>query len=157
MRPCCPRTGAWLAFDRRHLYTQCTFFGMREMLPVRQLGESVGRRIMCHQREIFQLFWKARLHISPVNAMPPVVIGIIQTLTEGQSVTDKLLGLSLISQLLLFRLTLQLNREGTTVDLLRKREGDNTEQRQWKRREKRGIQRIRERGKQEMNRKKERK
>ncbi len=79
--------------------------------------------------------------------MPPVVIGIIQTLTEGQSVTDKLLGLSLISQLLLFRLTLQLNREGTTVDLLRKREGDKTEQRQWKRREKRGIQRIRRRGK----------
>lgn len=43
--------------------------------------------------------------------MPPVVIGIIQTLTEGQSVTDKLLGLCLISQLLLFCLTLQLNRE----------------------------------------------
>lgn len=51
------------------------------------------------------------MHISPVNTMPPVVIGIIQTLTEGQSVTDKLLGLCLISQLLLFRLTLQLNRE----------------------------------------------
>lgn len=43
--------------------------------------------------------------------MPPVVIRIIQTLTEGQSVTDKLLGLCLISQLLLFRLTLQLNTE----------------------------------------------
>lgn len=92
--------------------------------------------------EKLQLWDRHWLHISPVNAMPPVVIGIIQTLTEGQRVTDKLLGLCLISQLLLFRLTLQLNREEKELiyfNTEEKRGGrkDNREERE----KRRGIQR----------------
>lgn len=44
--------------------------------------------------------------------MPPVVIGIVQTLAEGQSVTNKLLSLRLVNKLFLFSLTLQLKTEG---------------------------------------------
>lgn len=72
--------------------------------------------------------------------MPPVVIGIIQTLTEGQSVTDKLLGLCLISQLLLFRLTLQLNRE-TELLIYFITEEEEEERKRMMKENSRGIQR----------------
>lgn len=61
------------------------------------------------EAQLWELHW---CHFSPVNAMPPVVIGIVQTLAEGQSVTNKLLSLRLVNKLFLFSLTLQLKTEG---------------------------------------------
>lgn len=157
MRLWCPLTEAWLAFDRCDVYIQCIFC-MRDMLPVRQLGESVSsERNISVISEKLQLWVRHWLHFSPVNAMPPVVIGIIQTLTEGQSVTDKLLGLCLISQLLLFRFTLQLNREKNSWFALilrkywegekRRNRKDNKEERKRKRGEKREEGKGKEEGK----------
>lgn len=44
--------------------------------------------------------------------MPPVAVGVVEALAEGQGVADKLLSLALVRQLLLFGLALQL--EGHT-------------------------------------------
>lgn len=44
----------------------------------------------------------------PADSVPPVAVGVVQALAEGQGMPHKLLGRRLISQLLLFRLRLQL-------------------------------------------------
>ncbi len=57
-------------------YTQCTFFCMREMLLVRQLGEKCMRTHHVSSKGNISVILKSLVaHLYPVNAMPPVVIG----------------------------------------------------------------------------------
>ena len=44
----------------------------------------------------------------PARPVPPVAVGVVEALAEGQRVTDKLLGLRLVGHLLLLGLAFQL-------------------------------------------------
>ena len=49
--------------------------------------------------------------------MPPVAVGVVQALTEGQGVADKLLSLGLVSHLLLLGPALELQGEHTHTQI----------------------------------------
>lgn len=49
----------------------------------------------------------------PARSMPPVVVGVVEALAEGQGVADELLRLTLVGHLLLFGFALELRRNIT--------------------------------------------